>query len=410
MIDGVFGIVGPLALAWAAGYVATRGLGDPRLRRLTWAGLIARLAGSVAYLVLHETMYGGGDYSVYLADAFGALGDPGTGLQRSIVDAYALDWSGTAATSVVAWWIAEVVGRSPVGLFLVYATLNFVGAASFGAAFRRTFPEVDPVSYYRWLMLFPSLWFWSSALGKDALVMAGLGIAVIGFVGRTHRQWVLVVVGLAVTFAIRPPYAVVGASALAIGALVGQNRRGTELQWIVGTALILVGAYLAFPIVNDALGFEVTDLAVATERLDNRAEASSYGGSSFEPSANPVVALVTALFRPFPWESSSLLVLISSVEVVALWLLVYRRRRAVARFWRDHWRSEYTVISAAFVVALSLVLGLAVANFGTLVRQRVHLYPFLFVLTSAYPVRAYVTSAVRSRASRNRPEAAAAGL
>ena len=400
MIDAAFGVLAPLAFAWAVGYAATRPLRDPRLRRTLWAGLAVRLLGGGLYLALHEAMYGGGDYSLYLSEAFWALGDAGNGAHRSLFALHANNWSGTSATSVVTWWAAAVVGQSPVGLFMVFATLNFAGVACFAAAFRRAFSEIDPLSYTRWIMFFPSLWFWSSALGKDALIMVGLGVAVVGFVGRTRRQWVLVAIGLAVVFAIRPSYAVVAASALALGGLVGRNRRGTELQWVVSAAVIATGAYFAFPLLNSALGFEVTDLAAAAQRIDDRAQASAYGGSSFEAADDPVTAVITTLFRPFPWEARGALMLAASAEMLLLWGLVLRRRRAAARFVRDYWRTEPVVLSGAFVVALALLVGLAVGNFGTIVRQRVHLYPFLFVIVAAYAYRGVPRRAALRRRSR----------
>ena len=41
-------------------------------------------------------------------------------------------------------------------------------------AFRRTYPELPPERYGAWVFLFPSLWFWSAALGKDALLLCGV--------------------------------------------------------------------------------------------------------------------------------------------------------------------------------------------------------------------------------------------
>ena len=384
LIDLVFGIVAPLSLAWVVGYGATRVERDPAVRRLLWAGLSLRLMGGLLYYVLLEATYGGGDYSAYVADAFAALGDPTTGISRSIYDTHGRVWSGTAVTSLVTSWFAFVIGRSVVGLFLVFSTISFVGAALFGATFKRVFTNVDGVSYYRWVMLFPSLWFWTAALGKDALIMAGLGMAAFGFVGRRRRLWPLVVAGVAIVFAIRAPYAALAAAALAAGGLVGRNQRGTDLQRVATLAVVALGVYVAIPLVSMAVGVSVTEIAAVTKRIDQRAEDSSYGGSSFRAADDPVTAVATALFRPFPWEAQGLLMLAASAEILLLWGLAVRRRQAIRRFIRDHWRSEFVVVSAAFVLLLAVLVGMAVGNFGTIVRQRVHLYPFLFVVVGGY--------------------------
>ena len=409
MIDAVFAIVGPLSFAAAVGALAARRAPTPSVRRLLWAGLALRLVGGLFYLAVHETAYGGGDYSLYTLQAFAALEDPGTGVVYPVLDAYGGYFNGTAATSLVAWGVALVIGRSTVGLFLVFSAVNFAGAAFFGAAFERAYPDLDPTSFYRWVMLFPSLWFWPSPLGKDALILAGLGLSTLGFVGRSRRQWAWVLSGLAAVFLIRVSYVVIAAAAFAAGGLVGRNRKGTELQWIVTFVVVALGTYAALPLVIESVGFTITDLSTTIDQIDQRADASSYGGSAFEPARNPISAIVTALFRPFPWEASGILMLASSAEVLLLCGLVVRRRRAVSAFLRRHWRSEFAVVSLAFTLALALLVGLAVANFGTLVRQRVVLYPFLFVVLAGYPYRARVLSPLGSAALRRRRSVAAAG-
>ena len=397
MIAAAFGIVLPLAFALAVGHATARRTPGRSIRRVVWLGLVLRLLGGLVYLGLHEGIYGGGDYSLYTTLAFGALGHEVTGIQSPVLSAYGGVLNGTSATAIATWWVSLVIGRSTAGLFLVFATVNFAGAAFFGAAFERAFPEVDPISFYRWVMLFPSLWFWPSALGKDALILAGLGLATLGFVGHARRRWPVAVAGLAVVFVVRVSYVVLAAAALALGGLVGRNRRSTELQWVMTFVVVALGAYYALPVISDALGFSVTDVAEAVRQIDRRADASAYGGSSFEPTGNPVWAVVTGLFRPFPWEASGVLMWVASAEVLLLWGLVLRRRRAVVRFLRDHWRSEFVVLSAAFVVALALLVGLAVGNFGTIVRQRVHLYPFLFVVVAGYARRRFPRRATLRR-------------
>ena len=230
--------------------------------------------GGLLYLGLHEGMYGGGDYTLYTTLAFGALDDVGTVIQVPVIDAYGGVLNGTSATALVTWWVALVVGRSVVGLFLVFATINFAGAAFFGMAFERAFPGLDPMSVYKWIMLFPSLWFWPSPLGKDALVLAGLGLATLGFVGSARRQWSLVAAGLAVVFSIRVSYVVLAAAALVGAGLVGKNRRASELQRVVTILVIALGLYYALPIISDTLGFSMADeprrLASSTNELRPR--------------------------------------------------------------------------------------------------------------------------------------------
>ena len=124
--------------------------------------------------------------------------------------------------------------------------------------------------------------------------------------------------------------------------------------------------------------------------LDRTADQSSDGDAAFEsprlssPSEYPY-AVVSVLFRPFPWEAGNAQALVAAAEgVVLMVLFAFSLRRLVRVAWyavRTPYVAFALAYSAMFVLAFS-----AIGNFGLLTRQRTQVLPLVLVLL-AVPVR-----------------------
>ena len=362
---------------------------DQAVRHVILGGFVLRILGSLAYFVLLESVYGGGDYSMYLREATRAVESglvPGS-QEISVLEMYGGRWWGSPSISILTSWVMGVFGLAKVPVFVTFGLINFLAALCFVKAFRRLAPEVDPLIYARWIMFFPSLWFWPSPVGKDGPVLLGIGLAFLGVIGlKGYRNYVLLAAGVALTFAVRPQYALVLVVVLMGGILLGRRGTGGAAGKLIAAAVLIPGAVYVVALASDALGFDVTETEETSEWIDRRGDASAYGGSAFEAASNPVTGIVNVFFRPFIWEASGLLVLITALEVVAMWFLLWRRRRAAMDFVRRYRSTEAFWISALFVLVLAGAVGMAVGNFGTLARQRIHIYPFLFLIAASLPV------------------------
>ena len=94
------------------------------------------------------------------------------------------------------------------------------------------------------------------------------------------------------------------------------------------------------------------------------------------------LGLVTVLLRPFPWEASNWLVFLQSGESVLLLGLLTWRLKNIASNLLNLLRNPYLMYVIVFMV-LNVVALSTVSNFGLLSRQRVIIFPFLFVLLAA---------------------------
>ena len=101
---------------------------------------------------------------------------------------------------------------------------------------------------------------------------------------------------------------------------------------------------------------------------------------------NAPMALVNILFRPFPWEARNIQLAISSAEIWGFWALAWWRRRQIVASIKN-WRvSKLVRVAIPFIIIYSVLLGLLIANMGIIARQRIFLFPFLFLLFEAVPV------------------------
>jgi hypothetical protein len=81
------------------------------------------------------------------------------------------------------------------------------------------------------------------------------------------------------------------------------------------------------------------------------------------------------------------MMLMSAVEIAGLWLIIWFHRRhliAAIRSWRSN---RLITLTLAFIVAYSIGLGMMMSNLAIIARQRIFLFPFIFILLHAVPAR-----------------------
>lgn len=211
---------------------------------------------------------------------------------------------------------------------------------------------------------------------RGGFVVLGLGLGGMVLV-RPHVSAILMA-GLVAAYLFRRPPA--GASLLGpVAKLAGVLVLGLALVVVVGQTKELFG-------VKDR--FDAEAVSQVLERAQNQ---TSEGGSSFSstgstdlsPSRFPS-ALVSVVFRPFPWEANNPLALVASLEGTLLLVLFVTGRRRLVGAVRSVLRTPYVVLCLAYSVLF--VYGFSsFANFGVLTRQRVQVFPFLLVLLALPP-------------------------
>jgi hypothetical protein len=359
---------------------------SPRLKQLVCAALVLRVVGALLYhIVFTWSSYGGGDFVVYyergllyaermMLGDFAMFTDPSEWWEY---------WHGTQFMFFSTGIVLSVVGPSLRGAFVVFALLGFVGLIGFAVAYRRCAGDVPLPRYLAWLFLFPSLWFWPATLGKDAVLLMGLGLAVWGIVGRQGRvQWLPLAAGLFFVFAIRPQVAAVVAVSLVIGHVLTGARHGSGAQVAQKIVVAVAGFWvLQFGLASMGIGFGSEGIG---EYVTERSASTAVSGRSAVETGSGVggaaMGLVNVLFRPFPWEARGFAALISSLEIWGFWVLLWFHRRNAVAVLKQVRSNRMVAVGVPFVLLYATLLGMTVANMGILARQRIFVFPFLFLL------------------------------
>ncbi|MFN8024860.1 MAG: hypothetical protein U0W40_00450 [Acidimicrobiia bacterium] len=294
---------------------------------------------------------------------------------------------GTGGMRMIAGITEVFTNGNSFATFLVFAWLGFFACYLFYRAFVTALPEADHKRYALLIMLWPSLVFWPSSLGKDCWLLFTLAIASLGAAKVYHRKpggYTLLAIGLVLGAVVRPHVMLMLAIAFGVGLLVGRraDRPGAITPSAVGKVaglviLLALGGYLA------TRTADLLDTGDINSALSENVTRTSEGGSSFTP-ANPqnpigyVQATVTVLVRPFPFEARGLESLVASAEAMGMLVLAgfsWRRLRSIPRRLRSE---PYITLALSYMFMFIFAFG-TIANFGILARQRSQLIPYLFV-------------------------------
>jgi hypothetical protein len=380
-----------LVASWPAFVRQARRERDASLAALLLVALVLKLVGSLVRFAVAIYVYDGSADAVMYHGYGEALA---MNFRSGQFDTGLTSLSSTNFIRFFTGVIYTITGPSIIAGFLLYSWLAFWGMFYLYRAFTIAVPGGSRRSYARLLFFMPSMLYWPSSIGKEAWMLLALGLTGYGtarlLTGRTWRGLVVAGIGLWLATLVRPH---VGGMALMglvaayllsrpprrLGA-VGPVMKLVALGVLIAVAVLLLGriqSYLTEKGIDPAEGVN----SVLTEN----ARRTSGGGSGFattSSSTSPAkipIAIVTILFRPFPFEAHNAQAAITALESTLLLGLTIGRRRAVWRALRQLRRRPYVAFIAVY--ALGFVVAFAsVSNFGILARERVQLLPFFLVL------------------------------
>lgn len=375
---------------------------DPLLPRMLIGALVAKLGFSVVRYWVVNTLYGGaGDSLRYDRDGWLFAQAVRHGSLLPSIPSIDTVVASTRNIIKLTGYVYAVIGRSMHGGYFFYAWLAFLGCLIFARGARRAFPELDQRRYLLLVLFWPSLLFWPSSIGKDAVMVFLLGVAFYGaslLLGPRARlvgavPFVLAIGGMML---VRSHVALMAAAALTVAlvfAFVGGDRvprrgRGRMVRVAALVATVAVAA-VASAQTTRFFSEEAGRTTDTKDALELTKERTQEGGSEFEPivvgnALDIPAATVSVVVRPFPWEVKSGGMALAAVEGAAVALLFALSWRRLRRWPGSAWRRPILIFAVIYV--LLFVVGFsAIGNAGILARQRVQMFPMLF-LPLAVPV------------------------
>jgi hypothetical protein len=364
------------------------------LKRLIYAGLALRIVGGLArFVIFYEVYDGSGDAPGYYRRGWQYAQMLWQGDFRMFYDQSlwfgGYQWQETGFPPFPSMVVLALIGPSQIGEYVAFSLLAFLGLVGFAVAFKRMYPDIPLQRYARWIFLFPSLWYWPSNVGKEAIILMGLGLAFMGFIGKNDRiQWIPLLIGLFFVWAVRSQVAAIVVLCFMLAYWLGLSRRWTPGRLVQAAVILAIGAgglYFALRTAGmQEFGVEGMQELVEANQATTVVKGSSVDKVGLSVTGIPI-AMVNILTRPWPWEARSSTAFLAAIEILTFWGIVFYRRKNFVRAlktWRQH---AVLRVAIPFIIMYSIALGLVVVNLGIIARQRVFLFPLLFLLLEAAP-------------------------
>lgn len=393
-------------------------------RNLFYSALTIKLSGAILLGFVYQFYYGGGDTfnywqngSKWIWEAF--INDPISGLQMIFGDAADpkhFDYYSRIMLrrSEAAMFVIKVSGFFDLFTFhtysataLFFALFSFTGSWFFFTTLSEIYHQKSRLLFYA-IFLSPTVIIWGSGLLKDSLTLGALLVIgaillqwmllkrrkVIHFLILFFCAWLLYKIKIYVLICFLPV-------AFILIFFTYLNRiRSNAVKYLF--APFLAAIFIAIG------GLTTTFIASENERYSiekipewtmitaydlgywTGADAGSgYSLGELDGTWNSMVtkifpAINVTLFRPYLWESSSLLMAISAIEStvflsVVLYLLLFK------------FKNLYPILTDPLVIAFlvfsltfAFAVGVSTYNFGTLSRYKIPLIPFFLVFLSRW--------------------------
>lgn len=395
-------------------------------QRLLNRSFLAHIAAAFALIFVYRFYYvgslgeGTGDLNMYhrfgvpISDALGydftevfpelvALFTHGD--YRLPIEPFGLGSTGTM--QAIAVFLFFILGNSIFAATLTIAVLSYVSKVLVYRALRGDFAAAQHEKVLLACALSPTGIVWTCALLKEPVIMVAFGPLFIALKwileGRRFvAAGVLIVLSGGLILLIKPY--VLLALAIAGGLWIFWARTVRSRTHVAVKPL-----YLALAAGIIALGFSTVsalfpnlspDRVAESMQTQRRAAALIAGGSDFsiegpgmsagdaptpgilsQASLMPL-ALVTALFRPFLFESFSAMQFLNALEMTWLTVLFIQmiRRNTIGGLVQRITSKPALMFCVAFVLVLALGTGLSTSNLGALSRYRAPMMPFFLLI------------------------------
>lgn len=413
-------IVTPLVIivVYAIAYFIRPKVTDANTRPYFFPALTVRIFGALAIGFIYQYYYSGGDTFTYHTHGSRPLWE--ALIETPVNGIRAFFYHGTYGAGL--WDIAEKIWywRDSSSFFIIqiatvfdlitfstysatavlFSVLAFAGGWMLYLVFYQSHPKAYRILAYCCLFV-PSVIFWGSGILKDTVTLAFLGIGTYCIfkmmIGRKIRLplILLLIVSFYVIFSVKE-YILISLIA-GIIVWVASNylfkiRSVVSRLLLIPTVTILCVVF-SYLIINEVMG---EDSRYSFDRLANTSmitardirfgwgarsgDGSGYTLGALDGTWQSMIALAPAainvsLFRPYLWEVTNPLMMLSAIEaLMTLCFTLYVL--AVVRINIFKYVKAEIIFCLVFVLIFAFGVGVSTFNFGTLSRYKIPLLPF----------------------------------
>lgn len=287
---------------------------------------------------------------------------------------------GTAGVDYLTAILVQGLDLSLLGTFLFFNLFGAIGLQVFDACLR--IAVHDKIKRYRRLatliVFLPSVSFWSSGIGKDALSFLAANLALWAAL-KLGRRAILMAIAIAVMLLVRPHIAGIMVMAVTLASVLDSKAKPGKKLMLGAVSLSVALVMVPFALKYSGLG-ESVDANSLSAYVENRQASNMEGGGGIDiANMSLPMQFFSYLFRPLIFEARSIFALAAAIDNLILLYLFYSGGRMIWRKSRSGLGENRTFMWAYAMVAW-LILATTTSNMGIALRQKWMFAPFLIFL------------------------------
>ncbi|GAA5033454.1 hypothetical protein GCM10011506_25760 [Marivirga lumbricoides] len=399
-------------------YIMREVTSDDETKKYFYPALLLKMIGAIGVGIIYQFYYGGGDTFTYFThgashifDAFqddfskgiklltaNGEWDPETYKYASRIWMYRDPNSYFIVRIVAVFGLITLNTYSSIALF--FAFFSFWGLWLMYQRFYKIYPELKR-HFAIAIFFIPTVFFWGSGILKDTITLGAVGFLVYAFMQIFFERKNILINSLIVLLSVYVIYSVKLYILLSLAPVLIfwffiyriERIPSMVVKILIAPVLLAIGLFLAYFV---ALKAGEDNKKYALDKIAETAQVTAYdiryytgkdAGSGYalgelDGTFGSMIRLApqavnVALFRPYIWEVSNPLMLLSAIEALFLFFL----------FARLLWRNKFSDVMASvrtpiilfcllFSIIFAFGVGISTYNFGTLSRYRIVMVPF----------------------------------
>lgn len=287
---------------------------------------------------------------------------------------------GTTAIVAFTKLLTYGLGFGILSCFLVFNIFGAIGLLAFDGALKQaTKYKSSFLKRLATIIIFlPSVSFWSSAIGKDAISFLAMGLALWAAL-NFNKRLLLMLLAILLMLLVRPHMA--GMMVIALSVSIAFDKKTSVIKRFILSVVAIVGVAIMVPFALDYAG--VSDASSSEGLIDYVEKRQSYnmdGGGGVDISSMSLpMQLFTYMFRPIIFEARSITSLAAAIDnlillylfIVGIYALLIKKSRKFTENRKFMW---------VYVILAWVVLAMTTANLGIAVRQKWMFAPMLIFL------------------------------
>lgn len=285
---------------------------------------------------------------------------------------------------------------------LIVGFIAFLGSWQLYLFFLRQYPQMHKEFAFACLGI-PTVLFWSAGISKDTICITSLAVLTKCLFDITKsskkliRNIILVAMAVYLIYQIKS-YIILSYVPFFLLFLIINKINETRIplfrnalkisipvllisvfSYVVVNSEDLFREYSSEKILNDISSKQSAFTAQNTGDMGSFFSLGEFDGSLGSLVRLAPKAMVATFFRPFLWESKNLIMLLSSLEAMALLLFtlyVLFKRKGLINFFPAVFNNSIVIYCLVFSVLFAIFVGVSTYNFGSLVRYKIPCIPF----------------------------------